>query len=182
MSSNDSAMRREGFTIVALVIGLLTGCSIAKTDSSIAGHGAVKVNGGGFSSSEVLPDDRIERKYFNEYSLPLWNPTTNDVIVALNALPEFLGEVANAPLGERLYPNELPGVQERMPNTVCQIVGITLNGQRALLLNCLPHAHQSRRGWNEEFITVFDGGPRWWSVVYVPESSKFTRLILDLGY
>jgi len=110
----------------------------------------------------------------------LWNPSTNLVAEAIRRLPAYLQSVQTN--GSAGYTNQLPGIRERLPNTGCQIVRVTLEKRKAILLNCFPLNHGFSKGWKQHFIKVYDGGSKWWSVVYLPDEKEFTRLRVDLGF
>ncbi len=137
-----------------------------------------------FADSVVFSSKQIPslREYFN----PTWDPPKEAVAKALEQLPEFLNhagaETFPSIWSVKAYVNELPGLAERMPTTVCQIVGVTFEGRKGILLNCLPVNGSLVAGWREHFVKVYDGGPRYWSVVYLPDEQKFTRLYIDQGF
>jgi hypothetical protein len=111
---------------------------------------------------------------------PLWNPDTNLVTEAIQALPNYLQTAQTN--GSNRYTNHLSGIRERLPITGCQFVGVTIDGRKSILLNCFPLTHSFSRGWKERFVGVYDGGPRWWRVAYLPDKKEFTRLRVDLGF
>jgi hypothetical protein len=116
-------------------------------------------------------------------TLPLWSPSTNLVIEVLNQIPEYLQHANKDPLVRPAYYKQLVPAKERLPKSICQVAGITFQGRKGILLNFLPaeeaNAHSD---WRKQFINVYDGGPRWWSVVYLEEEKKFKALHFDLGY
>jgi hypothetical protein len=131
----------------------------------------------------ILPTESItENTFFPTEFKPLWTPTTNDVIEALNQLRVYLLIGDTDPLLRPSYAKKLPFLRQQLPQTACQTVGITFGQHKGILLNCVPTDSAMSRGWEERFIKVYDGGPRWWSVVYLPENRSFTRLRIDLGY
>ncbi len=109
-----------------------------------------------------------------------WDPPTNVVAEALLRLPAFLSDPRNEPLGG--VNHLLPGVRRRLPNTVCQAIGVQYDQKDGVFLNCLPADTRRLEGWRERYVRVYDGGPRFWTVVYLPEERKFVRLRIDLGY
>ena len=115
-------------------------------------------------------------------SAPTWDPKTSDVVDALQRLPDYLKDSKSDLSIRESYSRKLSGLRERLPGTVCQAVGVTFQGGQAIFLNCLPARHTASRNWRTKFVRVYDGGPRWWSVVYVPEERKFARLKIDLGF
>jgi len=132
-------------------------------------------------SSETLATNQGSLKRL----APLWNPPTNLVGEAIQRLPAYLQSAQTN--GIAGHTNQLPGIQNRLPNTGCQFVGVTvelrnLEKRKGILLNCFPLSHSWSEGWKERFVKVYDGGPKWWSVVYLPDEKEFTRLRVDLGY
>jgi hypothetical protein len=65
---------------------------------------------------------------------------------------------------------------------VCQAIGVQYDQKKGVLLNFLPEDDLFTREWRERYIKVRDGGPRFWSVVYLPDQQRFVRLHIDLGY
>jgi hypothetical protein len=57
-----------------------------------------------------------------------------------------------------------------------------LEKRKGILLNCFPLSHRWSEGWKERFVRVYDGGSKWWSVVYLPDEKEFSRLRADLGF
>jgi hypothetical protein len=111
-----------------------------------------------------------------------WNPTNVQMREAIHSLPDFL-EASRRAHGAGSYRNELlQGVIRRLPETFCQGVGVELDGQQAILLNCLPNGGPRAEGWEEHYIRVFDGGPRFWYVVYQMEAERFSQLQIDQGF
>lgn len=100
----------------------------------------------------------------------------------MQSLPEFL-EVSRKSYGIGSYRRkQMQGVIRQLPETLCQGVGVEFNGQNAILLNCLPGGSPMSEGWNERYIRVFDGGPRFWYAVYRVDTQEFTRLRIDQGF
>ena len=142
---------------------------------------ANELNSHSFASTALLVAEKCRSQYLQvEYS-PLWNPPSNAVDHALNELPAFLLKAGTSPLAHAHY-DQVPNLQKRLPQTVCQVVGVTLNNEKAILLNCLPKPARWDHRWKEDFIKFYDGGPAYWSVVYLPDEHRFTRLRIDLGF
>jgi len=111
-----------------------------------------------------------------------WDPPTNLVAQALRHLPTYLKNVGHEPRVQATYSRQLPGLLERLPDTVCQAIGVSYGSKQGVFLNCLPAGDSFSEGWRQRYIKVYDGGPRFWSVGYLPENGNFTRLHIDLGY
>ncbi len=100
----------------------------------------------------------------------------------MQSVPKFL-EVSSQSHGVGSYHRkEVQEVMRQLENTVCQGVGVELNDQNAILLNCLPHEGPRTEGWKGRYIRVFDGGSRFWYAVYRVETQEFTHLRIDKGF
>ena len=132
----------------------------------------------------IFPDTRQAiSKYLGRDAPPLWTPSTNIVVDALNQLPNYLLSTNKGPLAHPLYAEKCLPAKENLPTSICQVVGITFEGRKGVLLNFLPSDRSVfTENWQQRFIKVYDGGARWWSVVYLPDEKTFTGLRLDLGY
>jgi hypothetical protein len=64
---------------------------------------------------------------------------------------------------------------------LCQSFGITEGGKKAIFLNCFPPEDRWVKYWEKTLIITYDFGPRYWSVVYLPEEQSFTQLWIDGG-
>lgn len=132
----------------------------------------------------VFPDTHpVVSKYLGHKVEPLWTPPTNAVVEALNQLPSYLLSTNKEQLAHPLYAEECLPAKENLPKSICQVIGITYKGNKGVLLNFLPANDKiSTSDWRDHFIKVRDGGPRWWSVVYLRDKKQFTALHFDLGY
>jgi len=126
-----------------------------------------------FSGVVLLSSDSAE--YLKNF-LPLWNPSTDVVNEATSKIGDYLRQVHPDNSWQAQDISEICG---RLPKTVCQAVGITFEGHKAILLNCLPANHSFTRSWREHFIKVFDGGARYWNIIYIPESGSFVELEIN---
>lgn len=117
---------------------------------------------------------------------PSWDPSEEVVAKALGQVPYFLNHLGKEslqyPSYADVYAKELQGLQQRMPTTVCQIVGVVYQGRRGLILNCFPINGSHLDSWHEYYVLTHDRGPRYWSVVYLLEEQKFMRFYIDLGF
>jgi len=120
--------------------------------------------------------------YLRTSFFPLWNPTTNDVAEAVKRLSTYLKDGDGQQFSHPRYATELPGIREGLPKTLCQFVGVTFDGRKGILLNCIPPDTRRAEKWRESYIKVFDGGPQYWSIIYIPDERKFTQLRVDLGF
>ena len=134
-----------------------------------------------FGGWVILPAETAVTNWgFPDNCVPLWNPSTNDVAAAMQRLPDYLQQGQTN--SRSSYTNKFPGIRERLPRTACQFVGVTIENQKGILLNCIPMTHRASSGWKDHFVKLFDGGPPWWSVIYFPDQKQFTQLHVDLGY
>ncbi len=134
-----------------------------------------------FGGWVILPSQKTVTNWgFPDNCVPLRNPSTNEVAEAMQRLPDYLQQAKQN--GRPSYTNILPGMRERLPRTACQFVGVTIENQKGILLNCISMTHKASSGWKDHFVKVFDGGPQWWSVIYLPDQKQFTQLHVDLGY
>jgi hypothetical protein len=111
-----------------------------------------------------------------------WNPTVEQARAAMQSLPRIL-EISRQSHGAGSYRRkQVQEVIGQLPQTLCQGVGVELNGQNAILLNCLPDGSPWSEGWKGHYIRVFDGGPRFWYAVYRLDTQEFTHLRIDQGF
>ena len=115
---------------------------------------------------------------------PLWNPDTNLVLEVLNQIPSYAERITKQHLVPECLP-KFPGLVPMLPKSICQIVGVTYNERRALVLNFVPLEYTQiyEKNWRERFIRTVEQGPGFWRVVYLLEDKKFTNLhISHYGY
>ena len=180
------------FALRSLLLAGVTsfiGCSAAKPERQVVPPGAVN---GSTNSNDVFlgglvifPESRAATSWYLGLDvLPLWSPSTNQVIEALNQIPEYLQLANLETLAHPSYYKHLLEAKDQLPKSICQVVGITLEGRKGVLLSFLPadRADLYAADWRERFINFADGGPRWWSVVYLVEERSFAKLHFDLGY
>ena len=113
-----------------------------------------------------------------------WEPTRTQVIDALSRLPEYLRTAGPDQFGHPAYQARIPGLVDRLPGTLCQAYGARLpDGQRAVFLNFFPIEAPRFFGqdWRTQFVGAYDGGPRFWSVWFIPTTGEFRKLRIDLG-
>jgi hypothetical protein len=178
------------WVLVSLVSGLVMGCATQLEDSGIRAlvgsdqeTSVSPLAGYPVAGFVVLPTEKFSsRSPFMSGFTSFWSPSTNQVAEAINLLPEYLIAKAYEKVAHPEYTKQLPGVLERLPETVCQAVGVAVKGERGIFLNCLPYEGPSNNYWKTHYLWEFDGGPKWWSVVYLPEKKCFTTLHIDLGF
>jgi len=188
MKSFRHANRSSLLWNVVLMIILASGCTELRpvNHTPPPDTKTVYTKSAPFADSVVFSTKQIPSMggYFNLD--PTWDPPEAAVSQSKEQLPAFLNHVDTTSLPYPLYADvfakELPGLIKRLPTTVCQIVGVTYEGHKGLLLNCLPMNHSFSKNWREQFANVHDGGPRFWSVVYLPDEQRFAHLHIDLGY
>ncbi|MGI8967438.1 MAG: hypothetical protein ACR2H1_15320, partial [Limisphaerales bacterium] len=166
--------------LISALSGVWVGCSGTKLN-----YGMTKPIENSVAQNEVAGLVILASKqcsHFKANFLPLWDPETNSAREALGQIPMYLKGRTNEVLSHTQFHKQLPLLVQRLPNTLCQAVGVTVEKRKAILLNFLPVDHFSSRLWREAFVKVHDGGPRWWSIVYLPQEKKFTNLWIDLGF
>jgi hypothetical protein len=135
----------------------------------------------------LFPKSAVSDRY--RYPLawgdPVWSPSKSQVIGALEQIPSLLTAV-RPETGKVVSANRaryLPQLRANFTNSVCQVVGVTIGQEKALWLNFLPKDDgRFTQDWQTKLVEVFDGGPRYWSVVYLLGQNEFMRLRIDLGF
>jgi hypothetical protein len=160
-----------------------SGCTSTKSQSQHIVQGTICENYC-FAGAVLLMAEDSRSSYLRHNYHPLWNPSTNDANYALGQVKNYLLQADNFLSSRPGTAKELPGVLERLPKTVCQAVGVTYAKRKGILLNCLPSDVDEdwHEDWKKEFVKVFDGGPKYWSVIYLPDERRFVRLGIDLGF
>lgn len=134
-----------------------------------------------FSKSAV--SDRY--RYPLAWGDPVWSPSKSQAIGALEEIPSLLAAL-RPEMGKVVSTNHaryLPQLRANFTNSVCQVVGLTIGQEKALWLNFLPKdGGRFTQDWETKLVNVSDGGPRYWSVVYLLGQNEFTRLRIDLGF
>ncbi|MGC3958268.1 MAG: hypothetical protein QM813_10110 [Verrucomicrobiota bacterium] len=177
-------------TLFLLVfVAAIVGCATPKREQA----GTALEKAGGLNQPEnlylaglvIFPETNPAiSKHLGREVDPRWTPSTNIVIEAINQLPSYLLSTNKGPLAYPQYTEKCLPAKQYLPKSICQVVGLTFEGRKGILLNFLPADQASRfeTNWRERFIKVYDGGPRWWSVIYLKEEKAFTALHFDLGY
>lgn len=188
---NSSVSKTQiALTLFLLVfVAAVVGCSTPKREHA---NTALEKAGGSTQSENVylaglviFPETKPAiSKHLGQEVDPRWTPATNLVIEAINQLPSYLLSTNKGPLAHPLYAEKCLPAKQNLPKSICQVVGLTFEGRKGILLNFLPSDRGNRFGADcrERFIKVYDGGPRWWSVIYLEEEKTFTALHFDLGY
>jgi len=186
MTSLNIKLAINAGALVVLVSCLVMGCSSTKTEPEVTPHStnSVNVTNAGFAGTVILtlPAGETNGAFPGGQYFPLWNPSTNIAAEALKKLPDYLENAGQEPLADPMYFEKLPLLRERLPRTLGQILGVTYEGRKAILLNCIPAEHDWNGEWRNKFAHAHDEGPRWWHIVYLPEEHKFTGLYIDLGF
>jgi len=133
---------------------------------------------GSLCDSVILPPAAAADiwRFFNEFE-PLWSPDVVQATNVLSLIPDYLQRESSEQLSNPRYAEKLLENRIKLPLSVCQIVGITVEGKRAIFLNFLPVEDQSlNETWRERLIKWYDRGPRYWNVVYLIDEHRFTRL------
>lgn len=173
------------FVLLACVLGCSTSKCEHRDMASEKTGGRIQPEHAYLTGLVIFPETRpgVSKHLGREVS-PLWTPSTNIVAEALNKLPSYLLSTNKEPFAHPLYAEKCVPAKESLSKSICQVVGITFDGRKGVLLNFLPADRANRYGtdWRERFIKVYDGGPRWWSVIYLSEEKTFTALHFDLGY
>jgi hypothetical protein len=137
--------------------------------------------GGVILSPEAVEDSQLRR----QGNAPFWKPSTHEVEQAISRITAYLAsDSARDGHGRPSSQFLLPLIEANLPQTLCQAVGVTRRGQRAILLNCIPAGTHftSSSEWQYRYIRWYDAGPRWWSVVYFPTTGNFSELRIDRGF
>lgn len=134
----------------------------------------------------ILDSDKFSNhKIKGEYKAD-WNPQELEVHQALLSVRSFLHNLEQNPSSQELahpaYAANLSGLIDRLPKTLCQAIGIEYEMQHAVFLNFIPSSERWSNDWTNRYIHVFDGGPRFWTIVYLPNSGEFKNLRIDLGF
>lgn len=115
---------------------------------------------------------------------PLWNPTKDQAVAALGQIPSLLSN--NRPeIAKVVSKYDVPYLQSLrsdLTNELCQVVGVTVGRNKGIWLNFLPTNDRTSREWRSRYVRTTDGGPRFWSVLYLPVRDEFTHLRIDLGF
>ena len=170
-------MVKTRFPFLLLLVAIVTGgCGGAKVPNQ---HAAFQSNviceNHAFDGIVLLAPENVKSMAKN--FLPLWSPASNIVDEATVKIPNYLRDAAAV---DAWQAQDLREIRERLPKTFCQAVGITFEGKKVILLNCLASRNSYiTNHWQEHFIKVYDGGSRYWNVVYVPESGSFTNLEIN---
>jgi hypothetical protein len=114
---------------------------------------------------------------------PLWEPSEDQAAQALASLTAALHQPHPNPLtvGPH-HQGDVINLRRNVTNEVCQAIGVTYKTQRAVLLNCFPVRSFFAEERYDRFVSVNDGGPGYWSVLYLPEKRRFTRLRINGGW
>ena len=175
--------------LLLLCVAFTTSCSSSKLVSQVLPDEKMNAPAEGvrllLAGIVIFPKaSQTVSKYLGRNALPLWTPSTNTVAEALNQLPEYLQHANQLPLAHPAYSEQLIHAKERLPKSICQAVGITFEGREGVLLNFLPSDKTNAfvANWREHFVKVYDGGPDWWSVIYLKKEKTFTALHFDSGF
>jgi hypothetical protein len=170
----------QRLAVTALAVALGVGCHSPRTSSTGNLGPPDPTEDRTVAAFVVLPAADVASHPGARVLPPTWDPATNVVAEALLRLQAFLSDPRNEPLDARVP--RLAGVRRRLPNTVCQVIGVRYEQKKGVFLNCLPADSRMNEGWRERYIRVSDGGPRFWRVVYFPEEGVFFDLQIDHGY
>lgn len=177
MAGTDISQR---LAVAVLAVALGVGCHSPRTSSTEDPGPRDPTEDRTVAAFVILPAADVASQPSARVLPPTWDPATNVVAEALLRLQAFLSDPRNEPLDARGL--RLPGVRRRLPNTVCQVIGVRYDQKKGVFLNCLPADSRMNEGWRERYIRVSDGGPRYWRVVYLPKEGVFFDLQIDHGY
>ena len=154
----------------------VNGCGGAKIplQASVMSEGNVACESHAFSGVVLLSQDNAS--YLKKHFSTLWDPSANAVNEATSKIEDYLRQVRP---DNPWQVEDLSEIRARLSKTVCQAVGITFEGHKAILLNCLPAKNSFTQSWRDRFIEVFDGGAHYWNVIYIPESGSFVNLQIN---
>jgi hypothetical protein len=181
--NTQTAMIRSCLRTLEIMITCLLGCSLNAGELEHIEQTSSNSLNAVFAGTVILSAEthNTNRSSLRTSFFPLWNPTTNDVTEAAKRFSIYLKDGDGQPFSHPRYAMELPGIRERLPKTLCQFVGVTFDGRKGILLNCIPPDTRRAKKWRESYVKVFDGGPQYWSVIYIPDERKFTQFQIDLG-
>ncbi len=112
-------------------------------------------------SSEAQSVSRLCSRQGPEHLGGGWLPSTEDIA----KLERQLGDVS------RMAPMSIskPFSYRR------QYVGIIIDGKRLIYVNAFP-SEMNDAHWKTRFVSVCDGGPSFWGVIFDPSTGKFSEL------
>jgi hypothetical protein len=142
--------------------------------------------GGAPVPTVLVPSSALESYTFKpiSWAKPLWNPSEEQTAFAARLVPSLLAK-RRPESREVISPTNaryLSQLRTELSNSVCQAVGVTVGHEQGIWLNFLPGDSSLTSDWTSHFIEVYDGGPRYWSVVYFPTRGEFDRLRIDKGF
>jgi len=123
----------------------------------------------------VLLSSINARDLERDYS-PLWDPSTNAVNEATAKIANYLQGLHS---DNTLQAQEVSQMRARLKKTVCQAAGITFDGHKAILLNCLSSGSSITLPWRKQYLKVHDGGSHFWNIIYLPDSGSFINLEIN---
>jgi hypothetical protein len=164
------------FPLLMLATLVTGGCGGAKIPNQPASFRSNTVcENHAFSGVVLLAPENVKSAE-KDFS-PLWSPPSSLVEEATDKIPDYLRNVPAVNAGQA---QELREIRERLPKTFCQTVGVTFEGKKAILLNCLASRNSYiTNHWQQHFIKVYDGGSHFWNIVYLPENRSFTNLDIN---
>ncbi len=168
--------------IVSVAATIVGGCSGAKTANrprqTISQNTICEKYS--FAGAVLLAPENCQSDFWGRSCEPLWNPSTNVVNEALSQVTNFFDHPKSEQLRNTYDANRLSELERQLTNTFCQVVGVTFQGKKGILLNCMPaRFHRDRR---EVFFRIYGDLHGFWSVVYLPEKREFTDFYLKHGY
>lgn len=97
-----------------------------------------------------------------------WTPSSEQVAALESALPDYLQGTA---------PPQSPELWRRLPEYRRQYVGIVEEGEQLIYANffCNPFAVE----WQQEWVSVNDGGDCYFQLRYDPAQGTFSRLTIN---
>jgi hypothetical protein len=126
--------------------------------------------------SEVVVLSSANARALEPHFSPLWDASTNNVNDATAKIADYLRQLHS---DNAMRAQEISQIRARLKKTVCQAVGITFEGQKAVLLNCLPLDSSLIEPWRKTYLKVYDGGSHFWNVIYLPGSDSFVNFEIN---
>lgn len=175
--------------IAIAALCLASGCVRSQTATEFAApppdaqpHAAVNLP---ICNFVVLDPEEAQSSFGFPYpKSPTWKPTNEQAVDALRKVPAYLENALQRRSTGSSYGHQLPGVIARLPQTLCQSVGIVIDEREAIFLNFIPRDDSNLESdfWRHNYVRFYDGGPRWWSINYFPDTEEFAKLRIDLGF
>jgi len=180
-------MRARRDLVGAILAGLAVCCSFWSW--SAPGTTTVLVRGNGYTGV-IFPVDRARMyaPFLDPVEDGYWEPTVRDIQKLESRLKPALEAGARSPIllnaYSALFPNQekftreqIEDVRGRLSEYRRQYVGLLVKGSKRIYLNAFPNTVAGYRDdfdyWQEEFVSILDGGTRFWQIEYDVQTKQF---------